>query len=221
MPWKYLCLSMIVGWISPLAFAQFGPTERETPRSAEEILADRAMTDAALLLQSKQRDIITADDGIDIEQAQRWYNTARANYTTLCDDRNAPKDVWVRNCYKLADIYRRGLGVAQDYDLAETLYRETCTVGGLTDACLQQAYIDHTGPTGDQDWSSARELYTIACNRRDMSGCAGLGNMLYRGQGGPIDRDRGARLLQDACAAEYDWACDRLRGFGLTERSFR
>lgn len=220
-PWKHLCFCLILGWISPVASAQFGPERRDTPKSAEEILADRAMADAARLLQSQRRDIVSADDNIDIEQAQLWYDTARANYQALCDDRSAPQDVWVRNCYKLADIYRRGQGVGQDYGLAERLYRETCTTGRLTDACLQQAYIDHTGPTGQKDWPSARELYTIACDRGDAAGCAGLGNMQYRGQGGPANREAGARNLQSACAADYDWACERLRGFGLTERSFR
>ena len=207
--------------MAPVSFAQFGPVDRETPRSAEEILADRAMSDAALLLPSRERDVITADDGVDLRQAQIWYDTARTNYQALCEDRSGPKDVWVRNCYKLADIYRRGLGVAQDYARAEALYRETCLEGDLTDACLQQAYIDHTGPSGERDWVSARELYGVACNRGDAAGCAGLGNMLYRGQGGPARREEGARHLQSACAADYDWACERLRGFGLTEQGFR
>ncbi len=200
--------------------AQFGPAH-ETPPNSDEIFADRAMRDAAALQSGRRGDIVTADDGVDLEQAGRWHERAREKYTSLCADRTLPRDAWARNCFKLANMSRRGLGFRQDYEYAEVLFREACVDGQHTPSCLQQAYIDHTGATGRTDWISARALYTIACDRNDPSGCAGLGNMLYRGQGGKSDRARGALLLQSACAEDYEWACERLRGFGIPRRALQ
>ncbi|MEM9938419.1 MAG: tetratricopeptide repeat protein [Pseudomonadota bacterium] len=205
--------------VSP-AFAQFGP-EPPTPRVAKEIQADRAMTDASQLVRTLYTDVVTEDDGIDPEQANRWYKLARENYTELCAMREEPTDFWSRNCYKLADIYRRGLGVVQDYDRASELYTEACLTGRHLNACLQQAHIDHVGNAGAKDWPNARNLYEIACDMGDASGCAGLGNMLYRGQGGAPDRIQGARLLQTACADDYEWACERIISYGIPERRVR
>lgn len=202
------------------AHAQFGP-ERESPRTAKEIYADRAMNDAASLIRLTPKDVVTADDGIDIDRAQRWYDQARVRYEELCRDRSTKADAWSRNCFKLANIYRRGLGVTQDYPRAEKLYVAACQEGEHLESCLQQAYTDHTGNAGERDWPRARKLYEIACDLGDQSGCAGLGNMLYRGQGGNVDRSLGTALLQDACAGQYQWACERLEGFGLPRKNVR
>ena len=202
------------------AWAQFGP-KPPTPRVAKEIQADRAMTDAAQLHRTQYTDVVSDKDGIDPDQANRWYTLARDNYTELCADRESATDFWSRNCYKLADIYRRGLGVTQDYDRASTLYTDACLQGRHLEACLQQAYIDHVGNAGAKDWPNARKLYKTACDMGDASGCAGLGNMLYRGQGGSPDRNLGARLLQDACTDEYTWACERIVSYGIPDRQLR
>ncbi len=199
------------------ATAQFGP-ERASPRTADEIYADRAMRDAAGFITLVPKDVVSVDDGTDLERAQTRYNQARARYEMLCNARETRRDAWSRNCYKLADIYRRGLGVTQDYQRARALYTAACLAGEHINACLQQAHIDHTGNAGETDWPNARMLYTTACERGDASGCAGLGNMLYRAQGGPADRARGAKLIQSACANDYAWACERLEGFGIPQR---
>lgn len=214
-----LVLSGCLVFASP-ALAQFGP-KPPTPRVAEEIQADRAMIDASQLVRTHYTDVVTDEDGIDPDQANRWYALARGNYSKLCSERDAPSDFWSRNCYKLADIYRRGLGVTQDYRRASELYSDACLQGRHLESCLQQAHIDHVGNAGAKDWPSARKLYQIACEMGDASGCAGLGNMLYRGQGGTPDRNRGASLLQKACADEYAWACDRIEKYGIPERNLR
>ncbi|GAB5457168.1 MAG: hypothetical protein Hens3KO_01980 [Henriciella sp.] len=217
MPFRLaVLLTCLLAW--PIAAtAQFGP-ERETPRTAKEIFADRAMTDAANLTRALPQDVVSADVGIDPDQALVWYEQARIRYEELCEDRSANQDVWTRNCYKLADIYRRGLGTPQDYVRSEALYLETCQQGDYINSCLQQAYIDHKGNAGKTNWPRARSLYELACDSGDASGCAGLGNMLYRGQGGAANRSLGTALLQNACADEYQWACERLEGFGLPRR---
>ena len=204
---------------SAVATAQFAPP-RPTPLGADEIFADRAMRDAASLSNGQAKDIISADDGIDLQQAERWHRAAFDIYQTLCDNRSAPRDVWARNCAKLADMHRRGLATPQDYETAATLYLDACKAGLNTNACLQQAYIDHRGVDGETNWPRAKELYRIACDRGDPSACAGLGNMLYRGQAGLADRVQGAQLLQESCRDGYAWACERLTGFGLPRQSF-
>ncbi|MDJ0922373.1 MAG: tetratricopeptide repeat protein [Henriciella sp.] len=218
---KRLCLALscCAVLISP-ALAQFGP-KPPTPRVAKEIQADRAMVDASELVRTLYTDVVTEEDGIDPDQANKWYTLARNNYTELCENREAATDFWARNCYKLADIYRRGLGVTQNYRKASELYTEACLAGRHLESCLQQAHIDHVGNAGAKDWPNARQLYQTACDMGDASGCAGLGNMLYRGQGGAPDRIRGARLLQDACSDEYTWACERIVSYGIPERRLR
>lgn len=209
-----LCLAL------PLSSqAQFGPPE-PTPRNAKEIYADRAITTAFGFLETRQGDVVSSDD-IDPERAAFWFQEAVDAYTELCEARDNPRDQWARNCYKLGGMYLRGEGIAQSYSQAEDLFLEACRAGQNTEACLQQAYTDHTGNAGETNWNQARELYDIACTRGDQAGCAGLGNMLYRAQGGPPDRPRAARLLMDACADDYQWACDRLTGFGLPQRPVR
>lgn len=196
--------------------AQFGPKE-PTPKTTQERYAERAIANALSFSEVSPKTVVTSDDGIDPERMQFWFDEARDVYQSYCDDRASAKDLWARNCFNLADMYRRGVGVRQDYALATDLYLAACEQGGHVDACLAQAYIDHSGNGGEQNWARARMLYDGACTEGSWVGCAGLGNMLYRGQGGMADRPRGARLLRQACTNEYAWACERLEGFGITE----
>ncbi len=217
---RFLAPLLIAFMLSGFASAQFGP-KPDTPRSAQEIYADRSMDTAATFAQGSVTDTLDRESRTDPERAQFWFNEARNAYTELCENRSSPKDEWARNCYKLAGLYLRGQGVAQDYTQARNLNLDACEQGGHVDACLQQAYTDHTGNAGETDWPRARSLYERACGMGAVSGCAGLANMLYRAQGGPADRSRATRLLQDACADEYEWACERLTGFGLPVRTVR
>ncbi|MEM6536076.1 MAG: tetratricopeptide repeat protein [Pseudomonadota bacterium] len=202
------------------ASAQFGP-KPDTPRSTEEIYADRAMQTAAGFLEANFQDVATSEDGVDPERAAFWYSEARSSYTALCENRTQPVDAWSRNCFKLGFLYLRGQGTPQNYPEAEKLFLTACEQGDHIDSCLRQAHTDHTGSAGQKDWSRARKLYDRACDAGSPSGCAGLGNMLYRAQGGLPDRSRGARLLQGACADDYLWACERLTVFGLPRSSFQ
>lgn len=213
-------LAIVFGAMALPAAAQFGP-KPDTPRSAKEIYADRAMDSAASFLQTVAADALTEQDRADPDRANFWYAEALEAYTELCANSDSPRDAWSRNCYKLAGLYLRGQGTAQDYSTASDLLLKSCREGSHTDACLQQAYTDHTGNAGATDWPRARELYGRACDAGAPSGCAGLGNMLYRGQGGSTDRNQGADLLQETCAQGYEWSCERITGFGLTVRQLR
>lgn len=207
-----LTLAMVFGLS---AFAQFGKS-KPTPKTAEEYFAERAMRDAARLTEGVAgKDIVRASDGVDLQRAEERMESAFEIYETLCSDRTLPKDQWARNCFSLADMYRRGLGTEQDYDEAKRLYDEACIDGAHTGACMQQAYISQKGSGGDTDLEHARALYETACDLRDPGGCAGLGNMMYAGLGSSRDRQRAANLLQDSCADGYQWACTRLTEYGL------
>lgn len=176
----------------PTASAQFGRDQIAKP-DADELYADRAVK-------------------------KGWYDDAVERYSTACHDKSRQKEVWARNCRKLADIYRRGQYGGQDYDKARGLYDTACFKGRSAESCMQQAYISFKGVDGQEDWPYARRLYKQACDLGNQTGCAGYGSMLYRGQGGEMKRQRGKQYMQDACAADDDWACERLRGYGLPVR---
>lgn len=178
--------------LAPSASAQFGREQVARP-DADELYADRAVT-------------------------KGWYDDARERYQAACEDTSRQTAVWARNCRKLADMERKGQGAGQDYDAARALYDRACFQGRDAESCMQQAYTSFKGVDGNEDWAYARKLYKQACDLDHYKGCAGYGSMLYRGQGGAMERDKGKRLIQDACAAGDEWACDRARGFGFPDR---
>lgn len=200
------------------ASAQFGKTQ-PTPKNAEEYFAERAMRDAARLTYGVEgRDVIKPEDGIDLARAEHRMEEALAIYDRLCTDRSLPRDQWARNCFALGDMHRRGSGTEQDYAKAKGHYDSACLDGRHAGACMQQAYISQKGSAGEKDLDHARTLYDRACVLDEPGGCAGLGNMMYMGLGGVRDRPTAVRLMQESCAAEYEWACTRLIEYGLPTR---
>lgn len=200
------------------ASAQFGKPE-PTPKSADEYFAERALRDASRLTAGVSgRDVIKPEDGMDLARAERRMEEALEIYQRLCGDRSSPQDQWARNCFALGDMYRRGMGTVQDYERAKIHYNAACLEGRHGDACLQQAYISAKGSAGEVDNDHARALYEQACTLNEPGGCAGLGNMMYMGLGGPRNRSRAVTLLQEACADEFEWACTRLIEYGLPTR---
>ncbi|MEQ8558789.1 MAG: hypothetical protein RIB03_10780 [Henriciella sp.] len=178
--------------LAPSASAQFGREQVAKP-DADELYADRAVK-------------------------RGWYDDARERYSAACEDQSRQTAVWARNCRKLADMERKGQGAKQDYDAARKLYDRACFDGRNDEACMQQAYTSFKGVDGNEDWPYARKLYKQACDLDNQKGCAGYGSMLYRGQGGAMKRDEGKSLIQKACEAGDEWACDRARGFGFPDR---
>ncbi|MEO0449965.1 MAG: tetratricopeptide repeat protein [Pseudomonadota bacterium] len=206
------CLSLA---LSGAAFAQFGKP-KPTPKTSDEYFAERAMRDAARLTEGiAGRDIIRPVDGVDLERAEERLEQAFTIYERLCTDRALPQDQWARNCFALADMYRRGLATEQDYPVARQHYDAACLEGRHVESCIQQAYISQKGPDAEIDVEHARALYQHACDLNDPAGCAGLGNMMYAGIGGSRNRLEAAELLQDSCADGYQWACTRLSEYGL------
>ncbi|MEL6860856.1 MAG: tetratricopeptide repeat protein [Pseudomonadota bacterium] len=215
---RLFALFAIATMMTATASAQFGKPQ-PTPKNADEYFAERAMRDASRLTSGVEgRDIIRPEDGMDLARAERRMEEAFEIYQRLCSDRSLPQDQWARNCFALGDLHRRGAGTVQDYAAAKIQYDAACFDGRHANACLQQAYISAIGSAGSEDLEHARTLYDRACDLDAPAGCAGLGNMMYMGRGGTRDRPTAVRLLQDACSAEYDWACTRLIEYGLPTR---
>ena len=183
---------MASGALSLPASAQFGPETVARPDAAE-LAADRAVKDGR-------------------------FDEARAAYREACQQKSRQKEVWGRNCRKLADLHRKGLGGRQDYEAARGLYDQACFGGRDAQSCMQQAHTSFKGIDGNEDMAYARKLYKQACDLNEAQGCAGYGSMLYRGQGGVMKRDEGKRLIQQACADGDPWACERARGYGFPDR---
>ena len=197
------------------SFAQFGKS-KPTPKTAEEYFAERAMRDASRLTQGVAgREVIRECYGIVLQRAESRMEEAFAIHDKLCADRTQPRDQWARNCFALADMYRRGLATEQDFAKAKTHYDAACFDGDHAGACIQQAYNSQKGEERYVDLEHARALYTQACELDDPGGCAGRGNLMYAGLGGSRDRIRAANLLQDSCGEGYQWACTRLSEYGL------
>lgn len=214
MVFRYLILLTLSAALAASAFAQFGKP-KPTPKNADEYFAERAMRDASRLTQGVLgREVIRPKDGVDLERAEERMEQAYEIFSRLCRDRALPQDQWARNCYELADMYRRGLGTEQDYADAKTHYDAACLEGRHAAACMQQAYISQKASGGETDLEHARALYEQGCRLNDSGSCAGLGNMLYMGLGGSRDRSRAVTLLQEACVDEYQWACTRLIEYG-------
>jgi len=201
------------GWLIQAAHAQFGKTE-PTPLSKDEYYAQRAMSEAGRLSEGVFGDIITDEDAIDLRRAQIRLDEARTIYTSLCADTDLPLDQRARTCHALADLYRRGLGISQNYELARQHYDWACLTGNHIPACMQQAYTAHTDHDGRTDYAYARKLYDHACQLSHPAGCAGLGNMMMTGLGGKKDRRQGLSLMQEACSSGDSWACQRLITYG-------
>ena len=118
-----------------------------------------------------------------------------------------------RGCIALAHTLRIGDRVPQDFERAFALYAKACDMDNPA-GCSGVAYMHNQGNGVDQDFDAALEAYKEACDLGEMSGCAGAGNILVAGQASTRNRTEGARLLRQACANEYDWACTRLRDLG-------
>ena len=172
------------------------------------------VVDAGRLSQGVYGDLVTEADETDLRRAQIRFDEAREIYAQLCADTERPRDQRARTCHALADMYRRGAGVMQDYDRAREHYDWACLSGDHAPSCMQQAYTSHTDHDGEVDYRHARRLYSHACTLGHSAACGGLGNMLYAGLGGSKDRRAGIDLMQNACAAEDAWSCSRLSTYG-------
>ena len=93
--------------------------------------------------------------------------------------------------------------IDHDYALAAELLKTSCEISP-SDFCAEYpaALNLATGGAGQigEDASEARRLLERGCNEgNSVKSCGGLGELLYLGIGGPVDRVTGASLVQNAC----------------------
>jgi len=210
-----LLLTCLAAFALP-ASAQFG-AKQETGKSTEEIQAERAYRMAVDLSQGGGEFSPPEITGLDLERSAQLLDGALDVRQRYCADRTRPTDQWARNCKILGDFYRKGIAVDQNYAAAKRSYEQACFEGNYTEACIQQAFLDHTGRAGEKNHDDAYKFYKQACDLKNPRGCAGYGHMLYFGQGAEADRSEGRRVLQQACVDDDTWACERLRDLGLPE----
>ncbi|RAN37839.1 tetratricopeptide repeat protein [Hyphomonas pacifica] len=179
-------------------------------RIAATALSILVLAGAALPATAQYGDVKRTQAEIALEEARsslEGNRAARSDALTACASRDYDA------CFRLGDMYRRGMGGLQDYEKAAEAYRKSCN-GKNGEGCAGLAYLTTHGRGVDADPVKARVLYEKSCDYGELSGCAAYGNMLYTGQGGSKNVAKGQRLLQDACDRDYEWACDRLTGLG-------
>ncbi|KCZ52994.1 tetratricopeptide repeat protein [Hyphomonas pacifica] len=179
-------------------------------RIAATALSILVLAVAALPATAQYGDVKRTQAEIALEEARsslEGNRAARSDALTACASRDYDA------CFRLGDMYRRGMGGLQDYEKAAEAYRKSCN-GKNGEGCAGLAYLTTHGRGVDADPVKARVLYEKSCDYGELSGCAAYGNMLYTGQGGSKNVAKGQRLLQDACDRDYEWACDRLTGLG-------
>jgi TPR repeat protein len=119
-------------------------------------------------------------------------------------------------CKLLALLYKNGLGGAQDYAQAFSLFQKSC-VGSdqYPDACANLGDLYEHGNGIAQSYPQAVALYQKACTGKYWDGCWMLGNLYQGGLG--VTRDYGqARLLdQEACDGGDMLGCVYLGGLYL------
>ena len=116
-------------------------------------------------------------------------------------------------CYELAELQRKGLGGVQDLSAAAENYKKGCDAKDGR-GCAGLAYLTVQGRGVSANLAEGRRLYKASCEMGEVSGCAAWGNMAYTGTGGPKDVQGGTRALNEACAKDYEWACERVQTLG-------
>jgi len=137
---------------------------------------------------------------------------AREEASAACASRD------YKACVTAGDLYRKGEGGEQDYDLAIKAYDKACT-GRDGQGCATLAYLTSLGRGTDANQPEARRLYKMSCELGEVSGCAGYGNMLFTGTGGPKDVVGGGDALRQSCSKGYKWSCTRLEELGAFDPS--
>ncbi len=112
-------------------------------------------------------------------------------------------------CNSLADIYRYGQGVAEDFPRALKLYIKGCDTPGA-DACVTLGEAYENGWDVKEDDARAVQMYSDACRAGNMHGCYRLGWLYDVGIRVTRDYSRAYSLYMTACDGGYAEACRNL-----------
>lgn len=107
-------------------------------------------------------------------------------------------------CSLLAVVLTTGRDEHKDVPRAKRLFEESCEAGDLR-AC---SGVLKSEPSPAR--SSAQARLSAACDRHVQAACAWLGSSLGIGEGGVKDVERGAGLLERACAGGFAPGCYQL-----------
>lgn len=124
-------------------------------------------------------------------------------------------------CFAQADAMAQGGDDPDRRAEARALQKRGCALG-YPPACRYHANMVRTGHGGSKDEVAARnELLAVCmmiqrgtfcsdaeCVRAMTASCAEAGEMMKRGEGGPVDQARGAALLKLACERGAEQACE-------------
>ena len=133
--------------------------------------------------------------------AVKWYELAAAQGDTAAMN-------------NLGAIYRQGgHGVAKDLDVAVSwdLIRWEKGRSGYSAGNLGDYYYNGLGVT--KDLATARSWYKKGADKEDANSMYRRGMMLFKGEGGAQDRNRGLKLIQSAAAKGHTAAVSCLETF--------
>ncbi|PKP82936.1 MAG: hypothetical protein CVT79_02490 [Alphaproteobacteria bacterium HGW-Alphaproteobacteria-18] len=161
---------------------------------------------------------------VERSQAELAYEKAETDFAKVKATRDAARTKCAAReyqaCYELAELQRKGLGGVQDLSAAATNYKKVCDAKDGR-GCAGLAYLTVQGRGVTANAAEGRRLYKKSCDLGEVSGCAAWGNMAYTGTGGPKDVQGGTRALNEACAKEYEWACERVQTLGAFDPNDR
>jgi hypothetical protein len=111
-----------------------------------------------------------------------------------------------QDCYVLAQVVERGLGVPSDAQRALSLYRAACN-SGESHACTQAGHQLLMGQGMPKDPPSALPLYERGCALGDQTSCFNRAWMYESGTGVPADPTRAVALYSELCDLSMARAC--------------
>lgn len=110
-------------------------------------------------------------------------------------------------CNIVAELYRRGEGVAKDGAKAADFHRKACDKG-LVMSCAVEAQLRYHGQEGAPvDKARARVAFEKSCSPDFLDSCVNAGVMYGGGDGGAADKDKARELYQKACDGGEQTGC--------------
>jgi TPR repeat protein len=103
-------------------------------------------------------------------ELHRLLASAAASHRAACD---SGRQGGPAGCYRLAQLYRDGLGVRRSTRRADALYLKTCTAG-LAIGCYRHGQLSESGELGRPARAVAADSYRRACEAGEPGACVQL-----------------------------------------------
>jgi uncharacterized protein len=151
-------------------------------------------------------ELLLHGEGVEPDQARGLELASRA-----CD--GAEKDetsTYVAGACSNAGVLLAGMKPV-DKEKVRTYLERGCAIADEKCTNLGVAYAD--GLIGEKDPTTARGVFTRACEANDPDGCSALGRQLVEGVGGPKDVAKAKELFAAACKAGSKKGCINQKKF--------